>query len=395
MEMRWLLLLCCFEVFAKDWTIHLQQVPIRYFLQTLADVHGENIVIGQNVQGKLDLHLEGVNWVQIWDFLQKTQHLSLQSSQGILWVEKSYSLLPIDKNKVSPPPLEHLWLVLKHTQAKKIGMLLQDKVNGLLSPFGRVLIDETSNSLWISDMKESIESVKNFIVRVDKPSQQIEIQARIVSMNKNEAKDLGVRLGLKTPENLDKPSQIDLPAIPIDANPISYAMMIAQFGQKYIDFELSALEGLGKAQIISSPRLITSNQEESSIASGEDIPYQETSLNGATSIAFKKALLKLKVKPQVFAQNRLMLDIEINQDADSGRRVQGVPIIDTKSIHTKVMVKSGETIVLGGIAKRDVHQHKVGLPILKDIPILGYLFSRKQYRNVDETLVLFITPTIF
>jgi len=393
--MRWLLLIFCFQVYAKDWTIHLQQVPLRYFLQTLADVHGENIVISQNVQGKLDLHLEGVSWIQIWEFIQKTQHLSLQSSEGILWVDKSYSMLPLDKNKVSPPPLEHVWLVLKHTQAKKVGGLLQDKVNGLLSPFGKVLIDESSNSLWISDMKESIEAAKTYIAQVDKPSQQIEIQARIVSMNKNQAKDLGVRLGLKTPNNLDKPSQIDLPAVPIDANPISYAMVIAQWGQKYIDFELSALEGLGKAQIISSPRLITSNQEESSISSGEDIPYQETSLNGATSVAFKKALLKLKVKPHLFDHQKMLLDIEINQDADSGRRVQGVPIIDTKAIHTKVMVKSGETIVLGGIAKRDVHQQKVGIPILKDIPFMGYLFSRKQYRHVDEILILFITPTIF
>lgn len=393
--MKWLLLLMSFSLFAKDWSIHLQQVPVRYFLQSLADVHGENIVIGQNVQGKLDVHLEGVNWIQIWDFLQKTQHLSLQSSQGILWVEKSYSLLPVDKNKVSPPPLEQYWVVLKHAQAKSIGVLLQDKLNGCLSPFGKLIIDEPNNSLWIYDMQESIQAAQLLIARMDKPSPQIEIQARIVSMNKNQAKDLGIRLGLKSPENLDKPPQIDLPAIPIDANPISYAMVLAHFGQQYIDAELSVLEGQGKAQVISSPRLVTANQQESSIASGEDIPYQETSLNGATSVAFKKALLQLKVKPYVFEQQRLLLDIEINQDADSGRRVQGVPIIDTKSIHTKVAVKSGETIVLGGIAKKDIHQQIVGIPILKDIPYLGYLFSRKQFRHVDEILVLFITPTIY
>lgn len=387
--MRYLIFLMTFQAFSQAWHIHLQQIPVRYLLQSMADIRGENIVISQNVQGKMDVHLDDVQWAQIVEFLQKTQHLSFQRSGGILWVDKAYQAYPTDKNHVNPPPLSQYWVILKYIEVKQ----LQDKYNGFLSPFGKLIIDEKSNSLWAMDLKENIESLKSFIGRIDKPSQQIEIRARIVNMNKHDAKDLGVRLAIHTPNANESPN-MDLAAIPIDANPVSYAMVLARFGDRFIDGQLSALEGRGKAKVIASPRLVTSNQQEASIASGEDIPYQETSLNGATSVSFKKALLKLKVRPYVLNHGNLYLDIEINQDADSGRRVQGVPIISTKSMHTKVLLKDAETLVLGGIATHDIHQEKMGLPILKDIPILGYFVSRLQQRHLQEELVLFITPRI-
>lgn len=387
--MRWLIYFFAFQAFSQAWHIHLQQIPVRYLIQSMADIRGENMVISQNVQGKMDVHLDNVKWVQIVDFLQKTQHLSFQRSGSILWVDKAYQAYPSDKNHVAPPQLSEYWVILKYIEVKQF----QDKNNTFLSPFGKMMIDEKTNSLWAMDMKENIESLKNFIARIDRPSQQIEIRARIVNMNKHDATDLGVRLAIHTPDKEEIPN-IDLAAIPIDANPVSYAMVLAKLGDRFIDAQLSALEGRGRAKVIASPRLVTSNQQEASIASGEDIPYQETSLNGATSISFKKALLKLKVKPYILSHGRLHLDIEINQDADSGRRVQGVPIISTKSMHTKVLLKNAQTLVLGGIATHDVHQEKMGLPIIKDIPILGYLFSRLQQRHLQEELVLFITPKI-
>ena len=392
--MRLLLLMLSFCSWSLDWNIHLQQVPLRYFLQSLADVSHENIVIGQSIQGKLDVHLEKVSWQQIWDFLQKTQHINYQRTQGILWVEKAYTFLPVDSNKINAPSLDHFWAVMRHIEVKKIAIMLQDKNYGCLSPFGKLMIDEVTNSLWVSDIKENISVVKALIARIDKPIDQVEIQARIVNINKNAAKDLGIRLAIKSAQTEQAVANMDLAAIPIDASPVSYAMVFAQLGQKYIDAELSALESKGRANIISSPRLMTANQQEAIIASGEDIPYQETSLNGATSVSFKKALLRLKVKPYVLANQDMMLDIEINQDSDSGRRVQGVPIIATKSMQTRVYVHSGDTLVLGGIDKKDSHEEKVGLPILKDIPVLGYMFSRNQARQLDEELILFLTPKL-
>lgn len=391
--MRWLFMVLSFNVFGQSWHIHLQQIPLRYFLQSLADIRGENIVISQNVQGKIDVALDDVEWVQIAEFLQKTQHLSFQQSGGILWVDKAYQVLPADKNHIAPPPLEQYWYLLKNTEVKALSLQLQDKNNGLLSPFGKLIIDEKTNSFWVMDLHENILALKSFIARIDKPSQQVEIRARIVNMNQQEAKDLGVRLAIHTPQQEETPN-VDLAAIPMGANPVSFAMVLASFGDRFIDAQLSALEGRGRAKVIASPRLVTSNQQEASIASGEDIPYQETSLNGATSVSFKKALLKLKVKPYILTQGRMILEIEINQDADSGRRVQGVPIISTKSMHTKVILKSSETLVLGGIATYDIHQEKMGLPIIKDIPIVGYLFSRLQKRCLNEELVLMLTPRL-
>ena len=242
--------------------------------------------------------------------------------------------------------------------------------------------------------------------QLDVKAQQIEIEARIVAINRNYAKDIGVRLGftqgglvsgslagLRDKEE-ERPLNINLPALPLEASPMSLALSLAKLGQQYIDAELSILEGQGKAQIMARPRLVTENQQEAVISSGEDIPYQESSLNGATTVAFKKALLLLKVKPYLLAHQQLLLALEINQDGDSGQRVQGVPVIATKSMATRVVIKNGDTLVLGGIYKNDVHQERVGFPILKDIPGLGALFSRQQRRVIQEELLLFITPKL-
>ncbi len=382
-------------------------MPTRYLLQTLADLTHQNIALSQAIQGKIDLHLDSVSWEQLWQFLVLTQHLQVQKSQGIMWVDKAYSFAPVDKKAGGEPLIVHAHLRLKQIEVAKIKAILSDKINGCLSPIGKMLIDEASNSVWLSDLPEYVQYAKQVIQQIDTQTPQIEIEARIVSINKNHAKDLGIRLGFTQPglvsgqlagihsESENKKNlNIDLPAIPIEATPMTYALAVAKLGQQYIDAELSALEGQGKAEIISRPRLITENQQEAAISSGEDIPYQESSLNGATSVAFKKALLLLKVRPYLLANQRLILELQINQDADSGRRVQGVPVISTKSISTKVVINSGQTLVLGGIHKNDVHMERVGLPVLKDLPFIGYVFSRLQRRQLNEELLLFITPKI-
>jgi type IV pilus assembly protein PilQ len=389
------------------WTIQLAFMPTRYLLQTLAELTHQNIALSQSIQGKIDLHLDKVSWQQLWQFLVLTQHLQIQKSQGIMWVDKAYSFTPVDKKAGGEPLIVHAHINLKQIEVGKVKSILSDKMNSCLSPIGKVLIDDASNSVWLSDLPEYIDYAKQVIQQIDTKTPQIEIEARIVSINKNHAKDLGIRMGFTQPglmsgqlagihsESENKKNlNIDLPAVPIEATPMTYALAVAKLGQQYIDAELSALEGQGKAEIISSPRLMTENQQEASISSGEDIPYQESSLNGATSVAFKKALLLLKVRPYLLANHRLILELQINQDADSGRRVQGVPVISTKSISTKVIIDSGQTLVLGGIHKNDMHMERVGFPILKDLPFIGYVFSRQQRRQLDEELLLFITPKI-
>ncbi len=391
----------------KVWTIQLSYMPTRYLLQTLADLTHQNIALSQAIQGKIDMHLEKVKWEQLWQFLVLTQHLQVQKTQGIMWVDKAFSFAPVDKKMGGEPLIVHQHQVLKHIEVTKVKQMLSDKMNSCLSPMGKMIIDESSNSVWLSDLPEYVQHAQRIIQQLDNKSAQVEIEARIVSINKNYAKDLGIRLGFTQPGLMSgqlagihsasedkKNLNMDLPAIPLEATPMTYALAVAKLGQQYIDAELSALEGQGKAQIISRPRLITENLQEASISSGEDIPYQESSLNGATSVAFKKALLLLKVKPYLLAKQRLILQLQINQDADSGRRVQGVPVISTKSISTKVMILSGQTLVLGGIQKNDFHMERVGLPVLKELPFVGQIFSRLQRRQLNEELLLFITPKI-
>lgn len=187
----------------------------------------------------------------------------------------------------------------------------------------------------------------------------------------------------------------DLPAIPLEGTPASASLVLAKLGHHVLlDLELSALESEGRAKIVASPRLLTTNLETALIESGEDIPYQETTRSGATSVAFRKAVLSLKVTPEITPQRKLLMDLKINQDTDSGRRVQGVPILVTKSIQTNVLVNDGQTIVLGGIHKQDKNHQTSGLPFLSKIAVLGKLLSRNEDRVINEELLIFITPRI-
>ena len=386
---------CC----ALDqWTLDLQQVPIRFLLQSMAQIEAGNIVVSQGVKGKIDLHLKAVSQAQIWSFLVKTQHLNVQVHQGITWIEPAYSWMHADKSQLQLE-LKHVFVKLKYQSAKKMATLIQDKQQGSLSAFGKLLCDEETNTLWLADLPEKLPETLDLIQQWDQMSHQVDIQARIVNISKNASKALGIRLGFldgnprilqgTLPETSNL--AVNLPAMAVEATPMAFAIQIAKLGQDYIDAELSALEGQGKAKVISSPRLMTANREKAQIASGEDIPYQESSLNGATSIAFKKALLKLEVTPYVLGHARIRLDIEIHQDADSGRRVQGVPVIATKFLKTNIVVTNGETIVLGGIDKFDRHREQEGIPVLKDLPMIGGLFSRQAQSLANEELLLFIT----
>ena len=235
-------------------------------------------------------------------------------------------------------------------------------------------------------------------------------------MTEESALDLGVRFGVSQsglfsgtleaanatakgtplPElPLGQRLNLDLGALPLEAKPVSVGLALASLGSRsLLDLELSALESEGRAMILASPRLMTLDQQTAVIESGEDIPYQESTLSGATSVAFKKAVLSLRVTPKITPEGQLLLAVVMNEDSDSGKRVQGVPILVTKALETKVLVKNGETIVLGGIYKHDKNHAVAAVPVLGSLPWLGALFRRKQIRARHEELLIFITPRI-
>lgn len=309
-------------------------------------------------------------------------------------------------------PLQSDLIQINYAKATDLALLLKDKTNLLLSDRGILTADPRTNAIWLQDTAEHMRKIKTLLTQLDVPNRQVLIEARLVNMTKDCAQDIGVRFGLlraaqpvdglsNTMQQSQSDGQmtdhlnVDLGALPLDATPASIGIALATMGQHVLlDLELSALESEGRAEIIASPQLITTNQEAAVIESGEDIPYQEYTASGATSVSFKKAVLSLKVVPQITADGKLMMALSINQDSDSGRRVQGVPIISTKSIETNVLVNNGQTIVLGGIYKQDKNNSIARVPFLGTLPIVGHLFRRKQVRMRNEELLIFITPRI-
>jgi type IV pilus assembly protein PilQ len=270
--------------------------------------------------------------------------------------------------------------------------------------------------LWLQDTGVQLDEIKNLIKKLDVPVKQVLIEARVVTVNKDFEDVIGIRFGVSnashmsgTLEGANKIAGGTIPsAVPLaerlnfDAiapvttgNAASIGLALAKLGDgTLLDLELSALETEGRGEVISSPRLITGNQQAATIESGEEIPYQEATSSGATSVSFKKAVLSLKVTPQITPDNRVILDLIVNQDTASAQRFNGVPAILTKQIETNVLVNNGQTLVLGGIYKLDKTRAIVRIPFLGNIPVLGMLFRNKRNIIKHEELLIFITPKI-
>lgn len=359
------------------------------------------------VQQRLQTHIQINQQLQ-----QEILHIRALHRHQLLALRQQHALQePESKSKVRPQKqalvLQTSIIPIHYAKAMELATILRDKSNALLSRRGHIAVDQRTNILWLEDTEEHIQKLQKFVHYFDTPAEQIVIEARLVNMNQEAARDLGVRLGLIAPsqpkqsaENTNSPIPggnlgLDLAARALESSAATLGFTQAlSITQRLLDTELSALESQGKAKVIASPRLIASNQIAAVIEAGEDIPYQEFSMNGNTSVAFKKAVLRLQVVPQITSKGELMMSLVINQDADSGKRVQGVPIIATKSIETHILVKHGQTVVLGGIYQQDQNRQIDQIPFLGDLPWVGELFKRQHMRIRHESLLIFITPRI-
>lgn len=407
----------------KPITLNFQDIQVRSVLQILADFTGVNLVVTDAVSGSITLNLHDVPWDQALDIILTTQGLDKRQTGNILLIDKSQALAARENAVLEEHlaaqklvPLQSRLMQIKYAKAADIAGMIQDKTSSLLSERGTLSVDVRTNTIWIQDTDEQLQAIKGLVKRWDIPVKQVVIEARIVNMMKDCAEDIGIRWGVSSTHHLsgtldganrfangvaavDVPISerlnLDLGAMPFDASPASIGIALAKLGDHVLlDLELSALESEGRAEIVASPRLMTTNQQAAVIESGEDIPYQQATLSGATAVAFKKAVLSLKVTPQITPDGNLLMDLLINQDSDSGRRVQGVPIVLTKSIETSVLVKNGQTIVLGGIYKHDKNNTVMRVPFLGTLPVVGNLFSKKQIRKRNEELLIFITPRV-
>lgn len=409
----------------KHISLNFQKISIRAVLQLLADFMHINIVVSDKVQGDITLRLNDIPWDQALDIILTTQGLGKRQTENVMLIDTKASLTKMEEQQLKSQaviqrlePVRSELLQINYAKAFDLAILIKDKQNSLLSERGKISVDTRTNTIWIQDSGTKIEEIRELIKQLDVPVKQVLIEARIVEVTKDFARDLGIRWGVSKPNALSGTlagaNQMQQGTTPANVNPLtdrlnldlvaapatgmapaSVGIALAKLGDNILlDLELSALESEAKAELISSPRLITTNQQPAVIDSGQEIPYQESTSSGATAVAFKKAVLSLKVVPQITPDGKILMDLKINQDTASSQLFNGVPAILTKEIQTNVLVNNGQTIVLGGIYQQDKSKTITRIPFFGQLPVVGNLFRNQQITLTNDELLIFITPKI-
>ena len=405
-------------------SLNFQDIKVRAVLQLLAEFTGIDMVVSDKVRGSITLRLNNIPWEQTLDIILTTRSLSKRKIGGVMLIAPAEELIAREKKEFKAQlehrnlaPLRSDLMQINYAKALDIATLLKDQNSTLLSAQGKLSVDTRTNSIWIQDIDTQLNKIKRLVKRLDVPVKQVLIEARIVNVSKDFARELGLRFGVSRPTHIDnslteanqlaqnemtastKPLterlHLDLLTAPLSVSPASVGIALAMLEDGILlDLELSALESEGRGEIISNPKLITTNQQTAVIESGEEIPYQEATLSGATTVAFKKAVLSLKVTPQITPDSKILMDLHINQDIPSVKVFNGVPSILTKEIQTSVLVNNGQTIVLGGIYKQDKYNAINRVPFLGELPVVGALFRNQTTTIRNEELLIFITPRI-
>ncbi|MGR5306352.1 type IV pilus secretin PilQ [Vibrio mediterranei] len=408
-------------------SINFQDIPVRSVLQLLADYNHFNLVASDSVQGNLTLRLDGVPWTEVLDIILRVKGLDKRVKGNIILVAPKAELdlqekQALEKSRLAEQigQLKSEIININYAKAADVAAMIGgDSDVSMLSERGSVAIDERTNALLVRELPENLRVIKEIIASLDIPVKQVQIEARVVTIKEGNIEELGIRWGYtsingdttigSTIEGNLASSGIGGGEVDIDDflnvnlgalsdNAASIAFQVASLGSNtLLDLELSALQSESKAEIISSPRLITTNKKSAYIEQGTEIPYLKSTSSGATAVEFKKAVLSLTVTPQITPDNRLILDLDVTQDrvGEVLKTLEGETVaIDTQRIGTQVLVNDGETVVLGGIFQHAMTSKVDKVPVLGDIPGLGALF-RRTYENIGKNeLLIFVTPKI-
>lgn len=439
-------------------SLNFQDIEVRAVLQLLADFTGLNLVASDTVAGSITLRLKNVPWDQALDIILKTKGLAMRQTGNVIMVAPSQELAAQEKLQMESEkqieelaPLRSEFIQVNYAKAAELSTMLKSKENNMLSERGNVTVDTRTNTLLVQDTTAKLEDIRSIVSRLDVPVRQVMIESRIVIANNDFARDLGVRFGVSGstgagPKQLSdgtwtagetqmltggglagnlatanyqrgafgrdattgQPynSSIEIPAgsgndalmvdLPVVAPSGAINFLIGKVGSYLLQLELSAMQKEGRGEIISSPRVITSDSKQATIKVGQQIPYQESAgQSGATSTSFKDAVLQLDVTPQITPDDRIIMDLRVNKDnADYSNVLNGVPPIDTRSVETTVLVDNGETVVLGGVYEREKTFQKEQVPWLGDIPVVGRLFKNESRVDNNSELLVFVTPKI-
>lgn len=419
-------------------SLNFQNIDVRAVLQVIADFTDFNIITSDTVGGSLTLRLKDVPWDQALDIILQAKGLDMRKNGNVIWIAPRDELAAKEKLQLESrqqitdlEPVRTEMFQLNYHKAKSVFDFLKNKDQTALSKRGTVIVDERTNKLFVTDSPSRLEDVRKLISEIDVPARQVMIEARIVEADDNFTKNVGVRLGYHTqtpfasrnrignvgyafgggladtgfhtgqvattPDFIRDASSVNLPATSIAGKQAGQFSLVLfnSAATRFLNLEISALEADGKGKIISSPRVVTADQVEALIEQGVEIPYQQATSSGATSISFRKANLSLKVKPQITPDGRVNLTVDVNKDSPNTQIATGAGVaIDTKHVKTEVLVENGGTVVIGGIYTQDERNITTRVPVLGDLPYVGFLFKHNEKRDNKTELLVFITPKI-
>lgn len=398
------------EYHGEPMSVDFQDVEIRRALQLIADVAGVNLVADDAVSGNVTVRLEDVPWDEALAVVLESGDLARRQRGGVLLVAPAQVLAERDARELAArqaeaaaAPLDTAFLRIRYAEAQALAALLTGDGGALtLTDRGRTVVDERTNSLIVTDTEANLAALLPMIARLDVPVRQVQIEARIVNANSNFSEQLGIRWGVElrtdrlvlAPWRRASSSAVgDSAALgPGTRGDGTFAARAAGPGY-WLDLELSALVDRGQAKIIARPKVVTTDKRTALIESGVEIPYQQATKSGATSIAFKDAVLQLQVTPRIAPNGRIVMDLEVKQDT-VGRLYFGVPSVNTTRMATQVLVDDGDTVVLGGILQSDDHHAVTRTPLFGSLPLIGRAFRRTTERNDQQEMFIFVTPQI-
>jgi type IV pilus assembly protein PilQ len=410
-------------------SLNFQDIEVRSVLQLIADFTGLNLVASDTVSGSITLRLQNVPWDQALDLILKTKGLDKRQIGNVLLVAPADEIaarerleLETEKQIAELAPVRLDIVQVNYAKAADIVSLIKADEE-LISDRGFVSSDARTNTISVRETTEKLAQIRRLVSTWDVPVRQVSIEARIVRAQTDVAEDLGVRWGGAAYDVRGDGSVVSVggslsgvqdardssaPGVGFATTfPGGLAVDLGVTGQGtssfalgwgsddyLVDLELSALESDGQAEVVSQPRVVTADRQTASIKAGEEIPYQQASSSGATATSFKEAVLSLEVTPQITPDDKIIMDLVVNQDSRGQVTATGIPAINTNEVTTQVLVGNGETVVLGGIFQSEVATTTIKTPFLGDIPYLGRLFKRTEYINERSELLIFITPKI-
>ena len=416
-------------------SLNFQNIEVRAVLQVIADFTSLNIITSDTVTGNLTLRLKDVPWDQALDIILQAKGLDMRKTGNVVWIAPRDELATKEKLSLEAraqiselEPLRTESFQMNYQKAADFQKIITDATQRILSKRGSAVVDTRTNQIFVQDTPSKLDEVRELLKKTDKATRQVLIEARIVEATDTFSRNVGVRLGYN--DTTGRGDQIPggnrralvggglaatgaatgqgssssfLPdstfvsmAAPglggVLPGQLSLILMNSAL-TKFLNLEITALQADGKGKIISSPRVITADNVEAIIEQGTEIPYQQATSSGATSVSFRKATLSLKVKPQITPDDNIMMKLNVNKDS-VGANTSAGPAIDTKQVSTEVLVENGGTVGLGGIYTQEESSTLTKVPLLGDIPLLGFFFRQDLKRNDKRELLIFVTPRV-